>query len=80
MRLQIALLLLAFLTSQSRRRFRPPRSASAALAGKLRVRKDGPSPPHAFTLAYSWDVNGDGVFGDATSIQTRLTWTQCGPR
>src|SRR5439155_14384078 len=28
------------------------------------------------TLTYSWDVNGDGVFGDATGVQPSLTWAQ----
>jgi hypothetical protein len=25
---------------------------------------------------YSWDVNGDGTFGDATGVSPTLTWTQ----
>ena len=25
---------------------------------------------------YSWDVNGDGTFGDATGANPTLTWTQ----
>jgi hypothetical protein len=28
------------------------------------------------TLTYSWDVNGDGVFGDATGASPTLTWAQ----
>ena len=28
------------------------------------------------TLTYSWDVNGDGVFGDAIGVSPILTWTQ----
>jgi Ca2+-binding RTX toxin-like protein len=27
-------------------------------------------------LTYSWDVNGDGVFGDATGVSPTLTWAQ----
>ena len=27
-------------------------------------------------LTYSWDVNGDGVFGDATGVRPALTWAQ----
>src|SRR5439155_1704939 len=27
-------------------------------------------------LTYSWDVNGDGVYGDATGINPTLTWAQ----
>ena len=32
-------------------------------------------PPNA-TLTYSWDINGDGVYGDATGVQPILTWAQ----
>jgi fibronectin type 3 domain-containing protein len=28
------------------------------------------------TLTYSWDLNGDGVFGDALTAQTSFTYTQ----
>ena len=28
------------------------------------------------TLTYSWDLNGDGVFGDATGVSPTLTWAQ----
>lgn len=28
------------------------------------------------TLSYSWDVNGDGTFGDATGATPTLTWSQ----
>lgn len=28
------------------------------------------------TLTYSWDVNGDGVYGDATGVNPTLTWAQ----
>lgn len=27
-------------------------------------------------LSYSWDVNGDGVFGDAVGLQPTLTWPE----
>ena len=27
-------------------------------------------------LRYSWDINGDGVFGDATGANPTLTWAQ----
>ena len=27
-------------------------------------------------LTYSWDLNGDGVFGDATGVAPTLTWAQ----
>ncbi len=28
------------------------------------------------TLTYSWDVNGDGVFGDASGVSQTLSWAQ----
>jgi ELWxxDGT repeat protein len=31
-------------------------------------------PDTADILDYSWDINGDGVFGDATGIMPTLTW------
>src|SRR5262249_17885306 len=27
-------------------------------------------------LTFSWDVNGDGIFGDATGVSPTLTWAQ----
>src|SRR6185369_2658048 len=30
----------------------------------------------ADSLSYSWDVNGDGVFGDATGATPTLSWAQ----
>ena len=27
-------------------------------------------------LSYSWDLNGDGVFGDATGVSPTVTWSQ----
>jgi len=34
------------------------------------------SDPDGDPLTYSWDVNGDGVFGDATGVSPTLTWAQ----
>jgi glucose/arabinose dehydrogenase len=31
------------------------------------------------TLTYSWDLNGDGLFGDALTAQTSFTYTQVKP-
>ena len=31
-------------------------------------------------LTYSWDLNGDGVFGDATGVAPTLTWAQLAGR
>ncbi|MEO7864023.1 MAG: PQQ-dependent sugar dehydrogenase, partial [Nitrospirales bacterium] len=40
----------------------------------------GSSDPNAGdTLTYSWDLNGDGVFGDAVTAQTSFTYTQAKP-
>lgn len=36
----------------------------------------GSSDPDFDALTYSWDINGDGVFGDATGMQPTLTWAQ----
>src|SRR5262249_33539755 len=30
--------------------------------------------PDGDQLRYSWDINGDGVFGDATGAQPTLSW------
>ena len=32
--------------------------------------------PEGDTLTYSWDINGDGVYGDATGAVVNLTWAQ----
>ncbi len=32
--------------------------------------------PQGYSLTYSWDVNGDGVFGDATGANPTLNWSQ----
>jgi glucose/arabinose dehydrogenase len=36
------------------------------------------SSPTGKSLTYSWDLDGDGVFGDATGISTNKTFTQPG--
>ncbi|MGD9646608.1 MAG: PKD domain-containing protein, partial [Pirellulales bacterium] len=36
------------------------------------------SDPENDTLAYSWDINGNGVYGDATGVSPTLTWAQLG--
>jgi len=36
----------------------------------------GSSDPDSDPLTYSWDVNGDGVFGDAFGVNPTLTWSQ----
>lgn len=32
--------------------------------------------PGGQTATYSWDINGDGVYGDATGVSPTLTWAQ----
>src|SRR5207245_9925455 len=32
--------------------------------------------PDGDPLSYSWDVNGDGIYGDATGVSPTLTWSQ----
>src|SRR5262249_17532425 len=34
------------------------------------------SDPEGDAVTFSWDVNGDGIFGDATGAHPTLTWTQ----
>ena len=34
--------------------------------------------PDFDALTYSWDVNGDGIFGDAVGVQPTLSWAQLG--
>lgn len=44
--------------------------------GTLALSAAGSSDPDDDPLTYSWDVNGDGVFGDATGVAPQLTWSQ----
>jgi hypothetical protein len=44
--------------------------------GSLTLDGSGSSDADGDTLSYSWDVNGDGVFGDATGAGPTLTWAQ----
>jgi PKD domain-containing protein len=49
---------------------------SVAEGSSLTLDGSGSSDPDGDTLTYSWDVNGDGTFGDATGVHPTLTWTQ----
>ena len=45
--------------------------------GSLSLNGSGSSDPDPLdTLTYSWDVNGDGTFGDASGVSPTLTWSQ----
>jgi glucose/arabinose dehydrogenase/PKD repeat protein len=53
-----------------------PTSGDAPLA--VSFDGTGSSDPEARPLSYSWDLNGDGVFGDATSPTATYTYTSSG--
>ena len=63
---------------------RPPVAvATASTTGgpiPLTVRFDGlqSSDPDGDPLTYSWDLNGDGVFGDSTAVAPTYTYTKPG--
>src|SRR5262249_37656959 len=42
----------------------------------LHLNGSGSSDPEADALTYTWDVDGNGTFGDATGVQPTLTWAQ----
>jgi hypothetical protein len=42
----------------------------------LTLNASASSDPAGGPLTYTWDVNGDGVFGDATGVSPMLTWSQ----
>src|SRR5207237_223761 len=44
--------------------------------GSLTLDGSGSTSPDGSPLTYSWDVNGDGIFDDATGVQPTLTWSQ----
>jgi hypothetical protein len=63
----------------------PPNSPPTAHAGgeyfiiegdDLALDASGSRDLDGDALSYSWDVNGDGVFGDATGVRPRLAWAQ----
>jgi hypothetical protein len=44
--------------------------------GSLTLNAGAAPDPNGGTLTYSWDVNGDGKFGDATGARPTLSWSQ----
>jgi REP element-mobilizing transposase RayT len=53
----------------------PPVSFTIAEGGTLNLNAARPTantPP----LSFSWDLNNDGVFGDATGVPTPVSWSQ----
>lgn len=42
----------------------------------LTLNASASSDPDNDPLSYTWDVNGDGNFGDASGVSPRLTWAQ----
>ena len=42
----------------------------------LLLNASGSSDPDGDLLSFSWDVNGDGIFGDAIGATPTLTWAQ----
>lgn len=49
---------------------------TVAEGGNVTLDADQSSDPDGDTLTYSWDLNGDGAFGDATGVNPTLTWAQ----
>ncbi len=49
---------------------------TVAEGNSLTLDASGSSDPDGDTLTYSWDVNGDGIFGDATGVNPTLNWAQ----
>jgi hypothetical protein len=42
----------------------------------LTLNASASNDPGDIPLTYSWDINGDGVFSDATGVSPTLTWSQ----
>jgi subtilisin-like proprotein convertase family protein len=51
---------------------------SVAEGASLTLDASGTTDADGDALSYTWDVNGDGTFGDATGVNPTLTWSQLG--
>jgi len=49
---------------------------TVTVGGTLALNASHSADPDGETLSYSWDVNGDGIFRDATGVSPTLTWAQ----
>ena len=56
---------------------------TVSISGNYSINEGSPVTLHAvgtdaqgFPLTYSWDINGDGAFGQATGANPTLTWAQ----
>ncbi len=59
--------------------FAPTASAGGSYTiiegGSLSLNASGSSDPDGDTLSYSWDLNGDGIFTDASGVTPTVPWS-----
>jgi hypothetical protein len=51
-------------------------SYTIAEGGSLTLDASASTDPDSDSLSYTWDLNGDGEFGDAVGVNPTLTWAQ----
>ncbi|MFO0944331.1 MAG: endo-1,4-beta-xylanase [Planctomycetota bacterium] len=44
--------------------------------GSLSLDGSGSMDPNGNPLIHTWDINGDGIYGDATGVRPTVSWTQ----